>query len=172
MIPGVSVVTGGTGVSPFTGKAENITPVTTGQYIRVDASPTVYFVDTDGTRRPFFDAQTFLTYGDFSQVVTVSGATLPEIPIGSPMLPNVGTVLVKIQSDPRVYLLESLDGVTTLRWIASEFVAQEMFGSNWADYVIDLPPTMMNRFTMGEGISMPITVDRSLLKTRASLLSA
>ncbi len=169
---GTPVVSGGTGVSPFTGKAENITPVSTGQFIRVDASPTVYFVDADGTRRPFIDAQTFLTYGDFSQVETVSGATLPEIPIGTPMLPKVGTVLVKIQSDSRVYLMESSNGVTTLRWIATESVAETMFGGRWSDYVIDLPPTMMSRFVTGERITTPITVDRSLLKTRDSLLSA
>lgn len=169
--PGAALVSGGSiGVSPFTGETEEVSSVAVGQYIRAEDSPTVYFVDEYGARRPFIDVQTFRTYGqDFSRVTTVTGATLPELMIGEPMLPKIGVVFVKIQSDPRVYLLESSSEGTALRWITSESVAQEMLGPSWGEYVIDLPPTLITRFVHGEDITESVGIDRSLFQTREVL---
>jgi len=60
---------------------------------------------------------------------------------------------VKIQSDPKVYALG--DGSTyspDLQWIASEDVAIELFGDDWADYVIDIEPTFFTKFGTGSDI--------------------
>jgi len=83
-------------------------------------------------------------------------------------------VLVKIQSDPRVYALgENTDDVfaPALRWIESEETAIDSYGNDWADYVIDVEPTFFPHFTHGTSISNPgdIQVDRSIMKTREQL---
>jgi hypothetical protein len=64
------------------------------------------------------------------------------------VLPKPGVVLVKIQSDPRVYALENnLEDVYSpvLREIASESIARAMYGEAWADYVIDIEPTFFTK---------------------------
>ncbi|KKW30060.1 MAG: hypothetical protein UY72_C0024G0007 [Candidatus Uhrbacteria bacterium GW2011_GWD2_52_7] len=161
------------GPSPFTGLIEAVTPVSFGDYIRGTSFPTVYYIDSTGVRRPFNDSQTFLTYQpDFSNVTIVTDATLPTLTLGAPMPPKAGVVLVKIISDNRVYWVSETDGVSALHWVTSEEVAQASFGERWADYVIDIPPTMMNRFTQGSDIEQSFVVDLDSLRTRSTLVFA
>ena len=82
------------------------------------------------------------------------------------MLPNSGVVLVKIQSDPKVY---AIDNDNVLRWVPDETTAISLYGSNWADYVIDLEPTIFARYTMGEQMTQDGQVDTRIMKTRAEL---
>ncbi|MBT7716956.1 hypothetical protein HN699_01110, partial [Candidatus Uhrbacteria bacterium] len=148
--------TGEQGYSPVTGEVEDISVTEVGDYIRSSYFSTVYYLDTDIStnemvRRPFMDAQTFFTYQDnFDNVKTVTDATLTTIQLGNPMLPNPGVVLIKIQSDPKVYAIDS-DGIT-IRWIASEEVANTLYGDNWNQYIIDVEATFFPRFTQGDDV--------------------
>ncbi|MEK7458806.1 MAG: Ser-Thr-rich GPI-anchored membrane family protein, partial [Patescibacteria group bacterium] len=158
-----------TGLSPVTGEMEAISAVSYGDYVRSSYFSTVYYIDMDedGTlvRRPFMDAQTFMTWqSDWDDVGTITDATLPTMELGGPMLPKAGIVLVKIQSDARVFAIEG-DG--TIRWITSEAVAIANYGSNWADYVIDVAPTMFPRFTQGDDLDSDENGDTGIMKTRA-----
>lgn len=141
-------------ISPVSGKEESVSPVSAGEYVRSPSFSTVYYVTSDLKRRPFFDTKTFRTYAAFSEVKTVSDATLPLLPLGAPMLPKPGTVLVKIESDPRTFAVTEpgTDGKPVLRYIPSEQEAIRLYGAAWADYVIDLPPTLWNRFAFGPDI--------------------
>lgn len=164
---------GETGLSPVTGEEESISVVAYGDYVKSPSYSTVYYIDRNdaGTliRRPFIDAQTFLTWqDDFSDVVTITDATLPTMSLGGPMLPKAGVVLIKIQTVAKVYAIEG-DG--ELRWITSEDVAEEMYGSNWADYVIDVPDTLFPRFEMGSDLDTAEDVDTSGMKTRLEVNS-
>jgi hypothetical protein len=161
-----------TALSPVTGKSESVTQVTAGQYVRSPSFSTVYYVTSDLQRRPFFDTKTFRTYAVFSEVKTVTDATLPLLPLGAPMLPKPATVLVKIESDARTFAVTDAgtDGKPVLRYIPSEAEAIRLYGTAWADYVIDLPPTLWNRFAFGQDVGMfdvlPVTglIRRALLK--------
>jgi hypothetical protein len=160
---------GSMGSSPFTGKAEVITGVHVGDYIRAHGASTVYYIDSGFVRRPFMDLQTFNTYGG-AEVDMVTDATLPTLTLGAPMLPKEGTVLVKIQSDARVFALsKNDDGQIELHWIASEAIAKALYGSAWADYVIDVPVTLFSRFHMGSSYSANENVSRTSLMTRVML---
>ncbi len=165
--------TGETGTSPVTGEEEDISVVNVGDYIRSSYFSTIYYIDTGMIRRPFMDAQTFMTYeDDFSDVSIVTDATLPTMTLGAPMLPKAGVVLVKIQSDAKVYYVEeNADGEQELRWVTSEQIASDMFGSAWADYVIDVNVTLFPRYESGEDIDSAFTVDRADMKTRAEVNS-
>ena len=142
--------------------------------IRVEGSDAVYAI-VNGTRRVFINSAAYFTWYDhFDDVVTVSAETLAEYPIAGLMLPKAETVLVKIQSVPYVYFLGSnSDNAFSplLRWITSEEIAISLFGTRWADYVIDIAPTFFTKFTQGEAIDSVDDVegDASTMVTRESL---
>jgi hypothetical protein len=121
------------------------------------------------------DAQTFFTWqSSFSGVKVVTDATLTSLTLGSTMLPKAGVVLVKIQSDPKVYMLETNSANVlkpTLRWVSTEAIAIGLFGSGWANYVIDIEPTMYGWFNVGTAINSTsdVSVDRTIMKIRTSL---
>ncbi len=162
----------GMGVSPYTGLPEAINSVHVGQYIRGTHYSTVYYIDTGLLRRPFYDEQTYFTYeNSFNQVNTVTDATLAALTIGKPMLPKAGVVLVKIVSDPSVFAVEGDNtiGGQYLRWIPSESVATSLYGSHWADYVIDLPVTIFPQFKYRSPMTTSDVVDLSIMKTRVQV---
>lgn len=150
--------------------ADSTTLLPTGTFMKGESWTTVYYVDGT-TRRPFLDSQTFFTYAsNFDAVIETADDYLANYTIGTPMLPKAGTVLVKVQSVNNVYALGE-DG--ELRWITSESVAQSLYGSNWADYVIDVPVTAWGHFTIGTSIDSTndITVDMDSMQTRNELNS-
>ncbi len=141
-----------------------------GTYMRGESWSTVYYVE-DGSRHPFLDSQTFFTYADdFDDVIEVEDGYLSNYIIGTPMLPKAGTVLVKVQSVNSVYVLEAGN---TLRWITSEDLAEELFGDDWADYVIDVPVTAWAHFNHGDDVesASEVSVDIDSMQTRDELNS-
>lgn len=165
------------GPSPFTGEDEEISVVSPGDYIKSPNFSTVYYVDSEMIRHPFLDTQTFFTYeASFDVVTTVTDATLPTLPLGVAMLPKHGIALVKIQSMNQVYAvqLNSFYQYTPIiRHIETEAVAAQIYGADWADYVIDIPPFTFPWFEIGDPIDSTndIMVNMSLMKTRAELNS-
>jgi len=161
--------------SPFTGEEETVTQgLVIGDVIVGQSYDTVYYLDSDLTRRPFMNAQIFFTWFDsFDEIKTVSDATLSVFALGEPMLPKSGVVLVKIQSDPKVYTVETFEGDISrilLRWIPSEETAISLYGSDWADYVIDLPPTIFTRFETGDQMSDTEELPEVEMKRRIELV--
>ncbi|MBU1705546.1 Ig-like domain-containing protein [Patescibacteria group bacterium] len=162
-------LSGEDGLSPFTGLPEPLSAVEPGWFVRGENYETMYLITEEGTRRPFWNATTFFTWADsWDEVIWVTDATLATMPLGQAMLPQPGVVLVKIQSDQRVYMVEenSTTGAYELRWITTEAIAVAMFGENWADYVIDVDATMFAHYSIGDDVTFVEEVDRSILKTR------
>ena len=88
------------------------------------------------------------------------------------MVPNHDTVLVKIQSENKVYAVTFGGGLDAiLRWIPTEELAVDMYGVDWADYVIDVPVTLFSQFQFGADISTSgdIPVNMSTMKRRVDL---
>lgn len=155
------------GASPVTGNTESISNVVAGQFIRSYYFNTIYYIDENYERRPFWDTNSFFTYADsFDEVVWVTDATLPTMELGDPMLPAAGVVLVKIQSDANVY---AIDTGNVLRLVPSETTAASLYGSSWANYVIDLESTTFGRFTVGSDMTTSNVIDLDLMKTRSEL---
>jgi hypothetical protein len=166
----VGTDSGLTGPSPVTGEDEVISTVVAGEFIRGYSFNTIYYIDENNERRPFLDTNSFFTYADsFDEVVWVTDATLPTMTLGAPMLPKVGVVLVKIQSDPKVYAIDTGD---VLRWVPTEEVAISLYGSAWADYVIDLESTTFARFSVGDDMTESDLVDLDIMKTRMELAAS
>ncbi|MCR4312386.1 MAG: hypothetical protein NUV56_03820, partial [Candidatus Uhrbacteria bacterium] len=161
------------GVSPFDGSTEAINPLASYTYFRGSDYDTVYLLTADGVRRPFINESIFFTWQkDFSDVLTVSNATLAYYALGAPMLPNPGVALVKIQSDPKVYAVEedpNDNSKVVIRHIASEATAVSVYGANWADSIIDLPPTLFAHLTEGTQITDAVGMDVMSTQRRTEL---
>ena len=157
--------------SPVTGLSENVSPIAAGDFVRSPSFSTVYYITPDFQRRPFLNTPTFLTHTTFDQIKLVTDATLPLLPLASPMLPKHGVVLVKIESDPHTYAVDppGADGKPILRYIPSESEAIRVFGLTWADYVLDVPVTAWRLFAVGPDLGSTEILPTSKLKTRDSL---
>lgn len=146
--------------------------VTTGENFKAPSFSSVYRLAGDGSRNVFMNAITYFTWEDsFAQIETVADTALSDYALGGIVLPKAGVVLVKIQSDPRVYALENTSDPYTpaLREIPSEEMAIALYGEAWADYVIDIEPTYFARFSTGREMTEDATIDMSIMKTRAEL---
>lgn len=159
------------GVSPFDGSTQPISQLQAGWYVRAKDYSSVYYIDSDFHRHVFWDANTFFTYAtSFDGIVWVTDATLSTMPLGTPMLPKAGVVLVKVQSAASVYAIENgTNGSENLRLIPDEATAIDLYGSHWADYVIDVDPTIFAKFSTGSQMTTTDSIDSTLLKSRASL---
>ncbi len=125
-------------------------PIGTGSLLR--GSPaTVYIVGSDGKRYAFPDAQTFRSwYADANGVQRVSDVVLAAFPLGGLVTIRPGTFLVKIQTDPKVYAVETT-GV--LRWVPSEETARAIYGERWAARTVDVPDAFFVTYRVGTPIA-------------------
>ena len=147
-----------------------------GRFVKAPSFPTVYYVTNEAARRPFIDAQTYFTWADsFDEIVVVGDADLALMSIDGIMLPNPGTVLVKFESDVRVFAVEAEGGDArspVLRWIPDETTARALYGDAWSDYVVDISPTFYARFRMGSAMALSEVVDASTLLSRETVARA
>ena len=108
----------------------------------------------------------------FDSITAVTDEELALYSLAGLVLPKPGVVLVKIQSDPRVYSLEenSEDAFSPLlREIPDEPTAVSLYGANWAEYVIDIEPTFFAKFSQGDAMNSSETVDTDIMKKREEL---
>ncbi|MCI0479165.1 serine protease [Candidatus Uhrbacteria bacterium] len=111
---------------------------------------TVFCLRDDGTRNVFPNAATYHSwFSDFTTVVMAE----PEQLAGYRLVANVTMKpgsLVKIESDPKVYLVT--DDIGTLRWIQTEERAIELLGHGWAGFVTDIPVSFFASYRLGSPI--------------------
>lgn len=127
------------------------TDIPEGSYIKGTSLSSVYLLH-EGKRLPFLHETIFFTHtSSFDDVIVIPDNELAAYPLGTPVAPNVGSLL-KIQSLPQVYLVSGTVSAPVLHWIASEDVARDLYGAEWASLVIDIPPTMWSIFSFGDAI--------------------
>jgi len=121
-----------------------------GQIIKGSGS-TLYYVGSDNQRYVFPNEKTFKSwFDDFSVVEKVSDEKLAELPLAGNVRYRPGALLVKIQTDPRVYAV-SRNGI--LHWITSEQLARTYYGENWNLLVDDVPDTFFVNYNVGNPIN-------------------
>lgn len=110
----------------------------------------VYFYATDGKRHAFPNDKVYFTwFSDFSSVKEVSSEFLASLTLGKNVTYHPGTKLVKFQTFPTVYAVES-KGV--LRAISSESVAASLYGVNWNKQVDDISDVFLGNYAFGSKI--------------------
>lgn len=112
--------------------------------------PSVYYCGADGKRYAFVNDRIFFSwYKNFSGVKIISDADLASIPLGGNATYRPGKKMIKIQSDPKVYVI-SRGGV--LRWVMTEAKARELFGANWNQEIDDVSDAFFVNYTIGAKI--------------------
>lgn len=113
--------------------------------------PAVYYYAADGKRYVFPNENTYFSwYPDFSTVKEITDEELAVIPIGGNITIRPGTFLIKITTDPKVYAVTS-GGV--LHWVETEDVAQKLWLSDWASWVVDVPDSFFTNYSIGSSIN-------------------
>jgi hypothetical protein len=133
-----------------------------GSIIKAKNNPTIYYVAEDGKRYVFPNGNTFFSwYDDFSTVSEVSEGDLYTIPLGGNVTYKPGALLLKIQTDPKVYAVEN-NGL--LRWVKTEALARELYGDNWNKMIDDVPDSFFTNYTVGNPIINPDDFDQEALE--------
>lgn len=119
--------------------------------IKLESSDAVYVIGEDGKRHPFPNEVTFTSWGySFDDVVEVDADEMASFMIGGSVTVKPGTYLVKLQTVPKVYAVAPNH---TLRWITSEELAVEIYGSGWASEVVDVSDAFWPDYVEGETIN-------------------
>ena len=129
-----------------------------GHYVRAISYETIYFIDDDLNRRPFYTADMYLTYeSSFDPIFAVSDEQLKDFPLGIPMVPRAESGLIQFQSLNDIYAAEQDRGKVILRLIPSDSIASSVFGTDWMSRVISLPPTMWSLYIRKSSIDTNYT---------------
>jgi hypothetical protein len=112
----------------------------------------VYYYGQDGRRHAFPNERVYFTwFSDFSGVREVSAGTMASITLGRNVTYRPGSRMIKFRTVNRVYAV-SRGG--TLRWITTEDVARQLYGSNWATKVDDVGDTFYSNYVSGSDITL------------------
>jgi len=116
-----------------------------GTWIKTSDKSTIYFLDHDNIRHPYFSESIWYTYftSDFSHVKIITDEQLASYPMGKAVPFNIGS-LIKINSSPKVYLVGENN---ILKWITSETEIIKLYGINWNKLVKDLAETLYTDYS-------------------------
>jgi hypothetical protein len=130
-----------------------------GDLIRGTSFSAVYYMGEDGFRYVFPNEKTYGTWYtnpdtgalDFSTVKTLSDADLATIQMGGNVTYHPGLRMVKINSDPKTYLVTH-GGV--LRWVSTEADAVAMYGTDWNTKIDDVADGFFTNYTVGDVVDL------------------
>lgn len=115
-----------------------------------DPCKAVYFVGGDSKRHAFPNDKTYFTwFADFSQIKTVTSASLASLPLGANVNYRPGIKLVKFTTVDKVYAV-GVGG--ELRWITTEAAASSLYGATWNKQVDDISDAFFLDYRIGADI--------------------
>lgn len=110
----------------------------------------VYYIGSDGMRHSFSNAKVYFTwYESFDGIQIVSASIMSQIPLGKNVTYKPGVKMVKFTTDPKVYAVEK-GGI--LRWVTSEAVATDLYGSDWNTKIDDISDAFYTDYSFGADI--------------------
>lgn len=125
--------------------------ISSGDLIRGQTYPAVYYLGADGFRYVFPNKFTYDTwYSNFNNVKFITDAELAKIQIGGNVTYRPGVRMIKINSDPKTY---AVDAGATLRHVNGEAVAIALYGSAWNKNIDDLPDGFFSNYKIGSAIN-------------------
>lgn len=137
--------------------AENNLPA--GTVIKGEGLSTLYYIGEDGKRYVFPNSNIFFSwYDNFSKVVEVPLEDLYEYPLGGNARYKPGALLIKIQTDPKVY---AVGGNGKLHWIKTEKIAKALYGNNWNKLIDDVPDSFFTNYEISTEVNEESDFDPS-----------
>ena len=123
---------------------------TPGSVVKNVSTFAVYYIGRDGKRHAFPNEQIYRTWFDsFVGVHTVRDRDLAKVPLGKNMKVRPSTRLIKITTDPKVYAVGTGG---TIHWVVDEFLATDLYGTDWAKQVIDVSDALFPDYMRGADI--------------------
>jgi len=111
----------------------------------------VYYYGKDCKRHAFPNDKVYFTwYSNFNSVAIVSSNTLANMPLGKNVTYRPGVKMVKFTTVPKTYAVARY-GV--LRWVTSESVATQLYGSNWNTKIDDISDAFYTNYVFGSDIN-------------------
>lgn len=145
----------------------SIADINAGDLVRSDSLPAVYYIGEDGFRYVFPNSATYFTwYENFDNVKWISTADLGTIQIGGNVTYKPGVRMIKINSDPSTY---AVDSAGTLRWVKTEAVATALYGANWNRMIDDIPDGFFPNYTIGSPIESASYFNKASASAVASI---
>ena len=121
-----------------------------GKIVKRKGDESIYYVSSDGARHVFPNGKVYFSwFSDFSGVVELDDSQLMNLPLGGNVVYRPGVVLVKIQTDPKVYAV-SQNG--QLRWVKTEQLAKKLYGDKWNLLVDDIPDSFFVNYVVSTAI--------------------
>ena len=128
-----------------------------GDLIRGESFSAVYYYGLDGFRYVFPNSKTYDTwYENFDDVVWLSDSDMSTIQIGGNVTYKPGVKMIKINSDPTVYVVGAGGEIMG---IPSEEVAEALYGSSWNQEIHDVPDGFFSNYTMGSELEFASQFD-------------
>lgn len=125
-----------------------------GSLVKLADSNAIYFIDQDNRLHAFSDLNTYNSwFSNFDNVQIISAEVFAAIPLGSNVTIRPGTHLIKIQTDPKVYVIEPY-GV--IRWLTSEQIALDLYGLDWNNKIVDVNPVFFADYQAGSDVSASV----------------
>lgn len=142
----LAAIVGVSAAAAYSQKAQAATTVASGDLIRGETFSAVYYMGADGFRYVFPNDKTYFTwYSDFDDVVWLTDAELGRIQIGGNVTYKPGVKMIKINTDPKVYVV---DNGGTLLAIGSEADATTLYGSTWNKKIDDVADAFFSNYTL------------------------
>lgn len=159
-------------LAPLASKAQVTVTIASGDRIKLacaagatldDPCRSVYYYAADGKRYVFPHSKTYFTwYSDFNNIKEMSLEQLGGIPIGGNVTYRPGGRMVKVTTDPTVYVV-SKNGI--LRAVPSEAVASALYGANWNTQIDDVADAFFVNYKVGAPLASASEYDKALMAT-------
>jgi len=121
-----------------------------GDLLKVPGNSTIYYIGVDHKRHAIPTQKEYDSwFQSFNAVKEVPATYLYKVQLGKTMTVRPGTYLVKIKTDPKVYMV---DEAGRLRWITSETIAGALFGHGWKTRIVDLDVTQFADYELGPSL--------------------
>lgn len=118
---------------------------------------TVYFLDNNGKRHAFPNEKAYFTwYDSFDNIHLITDSMMAGFSLGGNVRYHPGTKMVKFQTVNKVYAVARY-GV--LRPIASEEVAEGLYGANWNQQIDDVSEAFYTNYLFGDELTHAIGFD-------------
>jgi len=124
-----------------------------------DPCKAVYYYGSDGKRHAFPNEGVYFSwYADFAGVQTVAASFMAALQLGSNVTYRPGVKMVKFLTLDKTYAV-ALGG--ELRWVASETVARDLYGTSWNALIDDIADAFYTDYRFGADIASAAAYDKA-----------
>lgn len=123
----------------------------------------VYVIGADGKRHAFPNETVYFSwFEDYDDVEVIPADEMSDYSLGHNVTIRPGTHLIKLQTSPKVYAVES---GSLLREITTEEIAIDLYTENWNTLVVDVADGFWANYTLGDQITAAVHPSDTILQT-------